>query len=338
MRDCAFDIPPGRCWAGLPKPLNRRLLCESACARWVWAACALWACGLAGAQESYTGQAPAPVAGQAVLGAAELKARYQGCELGHYQGYQPGKTRYAKDRYLWAVSPEFAQKFCMPPELVSTELKGAQAVAFKLVPGGFGENCGWGGQVEKCAQGVDLRFEIYISREVKLPVKNEVDFTAPRHRTSSYSLIGHSQRLQAIFDEQARSGQVPKRTLDRFETSAFGLSGIQGNQVVWPITTLYLDEYRGKLYDGSLDFIALQGSSGMFRNRRMLKEGIQEFVIEMTKPGHKGKVDGLLIDQFAHVIHLPRAFSAQVQAMDLGDGDDWGALAREALQGSALKR
>lgn len=224
----------------------------------------------------------------------------------------------------------------MPPELVSTELKGAQAVAFKLVPGGFGENCGWGGQVENCAQGVDLRFEIYISREVKLPVKNEVDLFV-RSRDTSVGMLGQSIKSETFQVQRHRISPVPG-WMPRFETSAFGLSGIQGNQVVWPITTLYLNEYRGKLYDGSLDFIALQGSSGMFRNRRMLKEGIQEFVIEMTKPGHKGKVDGLLIDQFAHVIHLPRAFSAQVQAMDLGDGDDWGALAREALQGSALKR
>jgi hypothetical protein len=306
--------------------------------RWVWAACALWVCGLSGAQESYTGQTPAPVAGQAALGAAELKARYQGCELGHYQGYRPGKTRYAKDRYIWAVSPEFAQKFCMPPELVSTELKGAQAVAFKLVPGGFGENCGLGGQVETCAQGMDLRFEIYISREVKLPVKNEVDFYFGRgYRYDSYSLIGHSPASVKFNHEQWKSNPYPG-AIPRFETNAFGLSGIQGNKVVWPITTLYSHEYMGKLYDGSLDFIALQASSGMFRNRRMLKEGVQEFVISMRELSDRKNSDGRQVAEFAHVIHLPRVFSAQVQAMDLGDGDDWGALAREALQGSAVKR
>lgn len=283
------------------------------------------------AQVSYTGKPPAPTVDEPALANAEIKTRYQNCELGYYHGAQPGKVRYVKDRYIWAVTPEFAKKFCMPQEFVSNELKGAEAVAFKLVPGGFGENCGFGGKTELCAQGVDLRFEIYISRDVKLPVKNEVDFYYGRmHRYDSYSLIGHSDATAQMGRERWKRNPTPG-AIPRFETNSFGLAGIQGEKVVWPITTLYLDEYRGKLYDGSIDYIAVQGQTGNFKNRRMLKEGIQDFVIQMDQPNDKRQIKDVSLKEFAHVIHLPRAFSAQVQAMDNARGDDWEALGKKAL-------
>ncbi len=281
-------------------------------------------------QPAYTGKPPAPVAGEPALSNADIKARYQNCELGFYHGAQPGKVRYVKDRYIWAVTPEFAKKFCMPQEFVSHELKGAEAVTFKLVPGGFGENCGFGGKAEVCAQGVDLRFEIYISRDVKLPVKNEVDFTAPRFKDTSVGLIGRTKVVEEFQVNRYKNNPTPG-AIPRFETNAFGLAGIQGDKVVWPLTTLYLDEYRGKLYDGSIDYIAVQGQTGNFRNERRLKMGIQDFVILIQNIGHKGRWENTPFENFAHLIHLPRVFSAQVQALDLGEGTDWEALAKRAL-------
>ncbi len=290
------------------------------------------------AQVSYTGKPPTPAVGEPALAAAEIKTRYQNCELGYYHGAQPGKVRYVKDRYIWAVTPEFAKKFCMPQEFVSNELKGAEAVAFKLVPGGFGENCGFGGKAEVCAQGVDLRFEIYISRDVKLPVKNEVDFYYGRmHRYDSYSLIGHSEVTAQMGRDRWKTNPTPG-AIPRFETNAFGLAGIQGDKVVWPITTLYLDEYRGKLYDGSIDYIAVQGQTGNFKNERRLKLEIKEFVIQMDQPKDKRQIKDVPLHEFAHVIHLPQAFSAQIQAMDLGEGTDWEALAKRALMSSGTDK
>lgn len=285
------------------------------------------------AQVSYTGKPPAPAVGEPALAAAEIKTRYQNCELGFYHGAQPGKVRYVKDRYIWAVTPEFAKKFCMPQEFVSNELKGAEAVAFKLVPGGFGENCGFGGKAEVCAQGVDLRFEIYISRDVKLPVKNEVDFTASRYGDDSASLIGRTKVVEQFQVERHKANPIPG-LIPRFETNAFGLAGIQGDKVVWPITTLYLDEYRGKLYDGRIDYIAVQGQTGNFKNERRLKMGIKEFVIVMRDLGDRKVSNERPLNEFSHLIYLPLAMSEQIQAMDNARGDDWEALGKRALMPS----
>ena len=294
--------------------------------------CLIAASASATAQASYTGKPPVPQTGDAALSEQDLKARYQNCPLGNYAGHRPGKVRYAKDRYIWVVTPAFAKTYCMPPEFVSEELKGAEAVAFKLVPGGFGENCGFGGKAEVCSQGVDLRFEIYISRDVKLPVKNEVDFTAPSraHRFDSYSLIGHSALVQKLGRERFQANPAAW-TLDRYEANAFGLAGIQGDKVVWPITTLYLDEYRGKLYDGNIDFIALQGSTGNFKNSRRAKLNVKDFVIVMRGLGDRESSSDRPLTDFAHVIRLPNAMSDQIQAMDKARGDDWEALGKRAV-------
>lgn len=78
---------------------------------------------------------------------AEIQAGYESFPVGYYGGPRPGKSRYTKDDYLWMVTPEFGAAYCMPTEFVDATLKGAEAVAYKLVYEGL-ENCGFGGNRE----------------------------------------------------------------------------------------------------------------------------------------------------------------------------------------------
>ena len=105
--------------------------------------------------------ASAPRASTQQLTAEEGQARYQNCPSGNYAGLRPGKTRYTKDPWIWAVTPQFAAEFCMPPEFISVELKGAEAVAYKMVQDQDEIVCGWGGKAEVCSPGTEHRFEIY---------------------------------------------------------------------------------------------------------------------------------------------------------------------------------
>jgi hypothetical protein len=73
---------------------------------------------------------------------SQVKALYQNCPSGYYSGPRPGKTWVTKDNFIWTVTPAFAARFCMPPEFISTELKGAQAVAFQLIRDNSEMNCG----------------------------------------------------------------------------------------------------------------------------------------------------------------------------------------------------
>ncbi len=51
----------------------------------------------------------------------------------------------------------------------------------------------------------------------------------------------------------------------------------------------------------------------------MLNLGIQDFVIAVDHFGEKRPAKQIPMNQYAHIIRLHKAFSAQVQAMDLGD-------------------
>jgi hypothetical protein len=70
----------------------------------------------------------------------QQEKRWQSCPDGYYTGPRPGRHNYSNDKYLWVVTPEFARRFCMPEHLIDTELKGAEAIAFKRVPSEDGDD------------------------------------------------------------------------------------------------------------------------------------------------------------------------------------------------------
>ena len=283
-----------------------------------------WTALSAYAQSGYTGVASIPKVDEPVLSDGNIKAKYQNCPEGYYSGPRPGKARYAKDNYLWVVSPEFAQRYCMPSEFIDKDLKGAEAIAFTLAPGWPGEQCGWGGKKEVCSQSVYLRFEIYIKRDVKLPVARDINYHQKMNTGSSNLISLAPDRWNRKYEGPERVGALP-----RYED--FGLLGVRGNTVEWPIVTLYQEQYVANRFDG-IDLIAVQGSTGFFNNERREKQGINDFVIAIDKPGDKRHNGGKKLTEFAYVIHLPRSFTDKVRYTDKTQGTDWEALGKRALQ------
>ena len=71
------------------------------------------------------------VSAQAQTSPTAQPGQGQSCPEGRYEGRPtPGKTSYVKDSYVWAVTREFAKRFCMPEEFVADDLKGAHAIAY----------------------------------------------------------------------------------------------------------------------------------------------------------------------------------------------------------------
>jgi thiazole/oxazole-forming peptide maturase SagD family component len=157
--------------------------------------------GAASAQEA-TRQEQRP------LSDAEVTAKYQNCPGGWYSGPRPGKARFARDPWKWVVTPEFAKRFCMPEEFVSTELKGAEAVAFRLMRKGDEENCGFGGNPNACWGETVLRFEVYIRSDVKLPKLHEGRYYQVA-RLPSRQVIGRSMAEWQAMDERGLMRRVP---------------------------------------------------------------------------------------------------------------------------------
>ena len=227
----------------------------------VIAATALAVTPLASAMESMP-------AGETRLSEAQVREKYQNCPNGYYTGPRPGKARYTRDRFLWVVTPEFARKFCMPPEFVSPELKGAEAVAFRIVEDADEERCGWGGREEVCYGSKELRFEIYLDEGIKLPKKHPLK-TSVRFATPSTMLIATSPReWERLHKEHAERGGKPREgsVWPAFDLTQFGLNGVKEGKVVWPIVQLREYVYLESTFRG-INYLALQGSTGFLPTR-----------------------------------------------------------------------
>lgn len=257
---------------------------------------------------------------------ANVEQQYKNCPNGYYSGPRPGRVRYTKDPWLWVVTPQFAQKFCMPPEFVSTELKGAEAVAFKISERQDEEVCGWGDKAEVCSREKNLRFEIYTA--AKLPKARNVPYFSPAKLPSNL-LISSTEKERKALDRSVK--ETPRvGALGVFETQQIGLHGIKDGKVVWPIVTLYTQLYYAEVFEG-LDFLAVEGSTGFFTNPRMEKLDIRRFVIAFRIPGEPKKSDGRPVNEFAHVIELPESYTDKVRVADKARGMNIEELGKRAL-------
>jgi hypothetical protein len=67
------------------------------------------------------------------------------------------------DPNVYVYTAEFAKRFQMPEEWVSNELKGVDAVAFRVVPSY--KWCGWGGDPKACSEQVSCEMDLYFDHK-----------------------------------------------------------------------------------------------------------------------------------------------------------------------------
>ena len=274
---------------------------------------------------------------QTSLTNTEIKEKYQNCSDGYYSGPRPGKTHYTKDEYLWVVSPEFASKYCMPPEFVDKNLKGAEAVAFHLLQEGS-EQCGFGGNKENCSRRIAPGFEIYYKKELKLPAISDTKYSAGALYMFPLSkhLLSNNLPYNATRKDIGSSWRNERPGFqDKFKPSSFGLVGVKGDRVVWPVTALREFMYIEDLLPG-YNFISLEGNIGGFTNPRMEKLDARKFVLVLRKPEAPGS-DGRLLSEFAHVIELPEWFTEKVRDADKLGSAEWRQLIQRTLPAKQAK-
>lgn len=264
---------------------------------------------------------------------AQVKEKYQNCPDGYYSGPRPGKARYTKDKWLWAVTPEFAKNFCMPPEFVSTELKGAHAVAYKLSENLNEEICGWGGNASVCNTRVEHRFEVYYANKA-IPKQREMTYSHLAN-LSSKMLITQSSKG---FDAKIKSVQVKPRigAMSPFYSQQLGLQSVKDGKIAWPLGTLLPEIYYEEVFEG-IDFLALEGGSGFSRLEGWQKSGARKIVISVRKDGGGSDIKAprsyqMALSDFALVIELPQSMADQVIANDQARGINLKALAEQALR------
>jgi hypothetical protein len=275
---------------------------------------------------------------------AAQEKQWQSCEGGYYTGPRQGRRNYSNDKYLWVVTPEFAKRFCMPENTVSSELKGAEAIAFRMVDGADDDRCGVDddGKVN-CSENSKTRFEIYLPQSLNLPAANPgVKFFEGGRTTSDWHIVEkeRGQRAQAY-----RKGtyQPPNGEIPHFRNAyvhpdpghLFGLIYAHAGKGRWPVSPLWEVGFRGDWVTG-MDMLILEAQLGIrfaweldHYKAEKLVPGTPDgqYLIVMDKrdsqSGGKKSWEKSIPQDHAHVIYLPHEFAQKVRQASMRQGGNW---------------
>ncbi len=138
--------------------------------------------------------------------------------------FKPGGGTKQVDPNVYVYTPEFAKRFQMPEEWISTELKGVDAVAFRVVPSY--SSCGWGGDPKACnTNEVSCEMDLYFDHKINpLPWDARYpEVVADQNRSSSY-----------FVSPSSRWNRMPKRTNDdSFATHSPFVDPKSGKGMLW---------------------------------------------------------------------------------------------------------
>ena len=268
------------------------------------------------------------------------------CPEGEYQGPEPGKKAWQKDEYTWAVSRDFAQRFCMPEPMVDETLKGAEAVAFRVRPSDT-QTCRIESGQEVCRRRAEFQLELYLRSDLNLPrsfpevqfFQWEVESSGTLIQTNQ-SLKNGARRRAGVFRDplgqqppfHAFSGPDEKKRV-KFMYVNFGESG----ERVSTMSDLYETFFHANWEDG-IDLIRLNGGTsigvGLLSDARMppLPQRFGIGVIRQTDLQQQRKLgQAHRRDTYAHLIEVPARLSDLITAYDKQQGDLLINAARRAL-------
>jgi len=123
------------------------------------------------------------------------------------------------DPNVYAYTAEFAKRFEMPSEWIVQDLKGADAVAWRMMPSY--QECGWGGDPKACRQVMECSIDLYFDHQ-----RNPLpwDLRRPERYTfifgSSIRFLSNAPRREALnhpnYPVAKRKLHEPARPGDHF--------------------------------------------------------------------------------------------------------------------------
>ncbi|WP_151445349.1 hypothetical protein [Lacisediminimonas profundi] len=279
--------------------------------------------------------------------AQSSKARekeWRSCEGGYYTGPREGRRNYTLDKYLWVVTPAFAKRYCMSEKMVSDELKGAEAIAFRMVDGADNDACSVDDAGKPhCMENSTARFEIYLSQSLNLPAANpQVTFFERARTTSTWHIADNRPLAQAKHVLYPKGKyQIPPGELPRFGNPysypdpghRFGLIYAHEGKGRWPVAPMWEVGFRANWVEG-IDILILEQQLGTYLGFEMDQykaatipqgslQGQYLIVMDKKKDSRDDNKKDLRTD-YAHVIHLPQRFGQQVrQAAMKAGGSSW---------------
>ena len=198
---------------------------------------------------------------------AAEEERMKRCPEGQYSGPHEGARRFYQDPYVWFVSREFAERFCMPESYIDDTLKGALALAVRIKPEEF-TYCGFVGGPGQCPSKQKLLIDVYIdNRKVKIPKADpSVQYYSGRVENSGWLMGTGNAR-----SDRRRKGEITEVEGERrpFHPILGSVADAQriktyfifmGVRSAWATGSgdFIEDFYRANVVDG-VDLIALNG-------------------------------------------------------------------------------
>jgi hypothetical protein len=277
---------------------------------------------------------------QAPKSPAERDKEWRSCPFGQYTGPREGRRNYTLDNYIWVVSPDFAKRHCMPESMVSAELQGASAIAFRMADGADMDRCSVDEKGKHhCMRQSMARFEIYLPRTLNLPAANpNVRFFENRRTTSDWMFDFVDERMTR--SQRYAKGQYtpPPGTTHRFGNIyahpdggyRFGLWFMPRNKIPWPVGPLWECGFVENVLNG-MDMLILENTLGIHfgfamghhrENNISPEDPSARYVIAMDKRDEatQDKIDKLIPQDFEHVIYLPHAFAMKVRERAMNSG------------------
>ena len=254
------------------------------------------------------------------------------CVEGNYTGKQSGRVPHFKEEYIWAVTPAFAKRFCMPEEYVSTDLNGAEAIAYRYKPSEV-ELCRDVEGKEVCGMRTHSHWlEIYVSNTESIPkYYPDIKYFDNRNTLSSNVMLGsggdafvrdklakmyQSRRRGEILEPPGR--QNPYRGFtpgaEEGQTRFHYIGRMTPTKVQERSAALGVKFYQANIHTG-LDLIMLEGWANGNITRPSYPNPPLGFAIGLSIAAHDAG-ELRYPDGFLHVIELPVNI---VQAMHTAD-------------------
>lgn len=254
------------------------------------------------------------------------------CPDGQYWGRQSGREPHRKEEYVWAVTREFAERFCMPAEYIVDDLKGAEAVAYRHRPRPTKGCYVRDGQEVACETYYTHWLEIYVKPSANIPKYNpEVKYFDNRDTLSSRTMIQMGDpsvaraQQKRIFDARQRGEIVEPPGLrnpyrgftpgasDKATTFHY-LARLSLTQVEQRPAAYAVRYYEQDVFNG-LDLIMLEGwGGGNFAGPRY-SEAPYGYAIGVTISAPNAE-KLRYPDGFHHVIEMPQRVMQVMNRID----------------------
>jgi hypothetical protein len=276
------------------------------------------------------------------------------CPDGEYRGPEAGKTSYVKDEFSWFVTRDFAKRFCMPESFVDDQLKGAEAIAWRVKPSEEAF-CTLRDGKETCTRKTLFEMDLYLKSSLALPRSDsEVEFywNDLQPITSSGEVISNHQRSLQSYARQKGQYQEPAGGRPPFH--AFSGPG-ESKRVnflylrVMPQGTLNVQTnlvehyYRANWVDG-INLVSLRSSTalglGTIDDPRNPNRDIRKFAVGIIRrtdlpPGGMEDYSRLTRRDYPHVIDLPDKLGALISDYDSRRWNQMIGPLKDAISGQA---